>query len=122
MKTWITIFLMVLLLTALIVALAAICAMALLGFAKRYRRRTLAEDTRMVENHLPGTDCGACGQDSCRSFAEQAACDGKLPKGCPYLTEQTGNEIDTALEKRETELRAHREAAKKADRAAGIEH
>ena len=68
--------------------LVAVGAMVVLGvslsslLAIANRKLYVYEDPRIgqVENLLPGTNCGACGQPGCRAFAEKAV-DGILAPG-----------------------------------------
>jgi Na+-translocating ferredoxin:NAD+ oxidoreductase RNF subunit RnfB len=55
---------------------------ALLAFAWRYLR--VAEDPRLqrLEQLLPGTNCGGCGEPGCRGFAEALAKGQRQPSGC----------------------------------------
>ncbi len=50
--------------------------------AVAYRKLSVEEDPRIevVENMLPGTNCGACGQPGCHAFAE-ALCRGETAPG-----------------------------------------
>lgn len=55
---------------------------AILAVANRFLR--VEEDPRVekVEEMLPGTNCGACGQPGCRAFAEFVVSGGAMPSGC----------------------------------------
>lgn len=54
----------------------------LLAIAYRFLR--VQEDPRIerVDEMLPGTNCGACGQPGCRGFAEKLAEGAQQPSGC----------------------------------------
>jgi len=74
-----------------LVAASALGALAtalasLLLFASR--RLTVEEDPRFaaVEAALPGVNCGACGQPSCRAFAEALIAGTAVPAGCSVST------------------------------------
>jgi len=51
---------------------------------KRFR---VWEDPRIVsvEEMLPNTNCGACGQPGCRAFAEALVAGGEQPSGCTVM-------------------------------------
>lgn len=53
-----------------------------LAFA--YRHLRVPEDPRQqrVEQMLPGTNCGACGEPGCRAFSEALAAGRRQPSGC----------------------------------------
>lgn len=55
---------------------------ALLAFAYRFLR--VPEDPRQqrLEQMLPGTNCGACGEPGCRAFSEALAKGLRQPSGC----------------------------------------
>ncbi len=49
-----------------------------------YRFLRVQEDQRIerVEEFLPGTNCGACGQPGCHGFAEEVVAGTQQPRGC----------------------------------------
>ena len=55
---------------------------SLLATASRYLR--VEEDPRLdpVEEMLPGTNCGACGEPGCRAFAEALVRGAQAPSHC----------------------------------------
>jgi Na+-translocating ferredoxin:NAD+ oxidoreductase RNF subunit RnfB len=81
------------------IALGALAAAlgALLLFAAR--RLAVDEDPRLVavEAALPGVNCGACGQPSCRAFAEALLAGSAVPAGCSVSTPQARMHIATLL-------------------------
>ncbi len=52
--------------------------------AVAYRFLRVPEDPRLeqVEEMLPGTNCGACGEPGCRAFAEALVAGARQPAGC----------------------------------------
>ncbi len=66
-----------LLMAALGMALGAVLAIA-------YRFLKVEEDPRLdlVEEALPGSNCGACGQPGCRAFAERLLAGDAVPSAC----------------------------------------
>jgi Na+-translocating ferredoxin:NAD+ oxidoreductase RNF subunit RnfB len=70
------------LLAAAIMAGLGILLGVLLAFAYRFLR--VPEDPRQqrVEQLLPGTNCGGCGEPGCRAFAEAVIAGKRPPSGC----------------------------------------
>lgn len=70
------------LLAAAIMAGLGILLGVLLAFAYRFLR--VPEDPRQqrVEQLLPGTNCGGCGEPGCRAFAEAVIAGKRQPSGC----------------------------------------
>ncbi len=62
--------------------------------AVAYRLLKVEEDPRLdlVEDALPGSNCGACGQPGCRAFAEMLLAGGAAPSGCSVSSPEA---IDT---------------------------
>jgi len=56
--------------------------------ALAYRFLKVEEDPRLeeVEEMLPGTNCGACGEPGCRAFAEKLVTSGTTPGRCTVST------------------------------------
>lgn len=81
---------------AALVALAAALATLLL-FASR--RLAVAEDPRLasVEAALPGVNCGACGQPSCRAFAEALLAGAAVPAACAVSSPEARGRIAAFL-------------------------
>jgi len=54
------------------------------GLALAHRFLHVEEDPRLdeVENRLPGSNCGACGEPGCRAFAEKLIAGESSPSGC----------------------------------------
>lgn len=70
------------LVAAAIMAGLGILLGVLLAFAYRFLR--VPEDPRQqrVEQLLPGTNCGGCGEPGCRAFAEAVIAGKRQPSGC----------------------------------------
>lgn len=70
------------LVAAAIMAGLGIVLGVVLAFAYRYLR--VPEDPRQqrLEQMLPGTNCGACGEPGCRAFSEALAAGRRQPSGC----------------------------------------
>jgi len=68
-----------------------------LALANRFLR--VVEDPRIevVEGMLPGTNCGACGQPGCRSFAEALVQDTTVPGKCTVSTGEAIEDIASVL-------------------------
>ena len=73
-------------------ALAALLVLA-------HRRLHVEEDPRIdaVEEMLPHSNCGACGQPGCRAFAELLVSGGALPGKCTVSSETDRERIATYL-------------------------
>ncbi|HSM12964.1 MAG TPA: (Fe-S)-binding protein, partial [Thermoanaerobaculia bacterium] len=73
-------------------ALAALLVLA-------HRRLHVEEDPRIdaVEEMLPHSNCGACGQPGCRAFAELLVNGGALPGKCTVSSETDRERIATYL-------------------------
>jgi len=73
-------------------ALAALLVLA-------HRRLHVEEDPRIdaVEEMLPHSNCGACGQPGCRAFAELLVSGGTLPGKCTVSSESDRERIATYL-------------------------
>lgn len=118
MENWITIFLIALLVVGLIVGLSALCAVVLLSAGKRFRQKQVSEDTRKVQSCLPGTDCGACGYQTCSLFAEEVAWQMERLPDCPHLSQEKRAEIKSFLAAHDAQLRARIDACQEADKDA----
>ena len=73
--------------STVLTAAAIMSALALvfgIMLATAYRYLKVVEDPRIekVEEMLPGSNCGACGQPGCRAFAESLIQGGNQPSGC----------------------------------------
>ncbi|MCB9886633.1 MAG: RnfABCDGE type electron transport complex subunit B [Planctomycetes bacterium] len=55
---------------------------AMLAFAYRFLRVPEDPRTARVEQLLPGTNCGGCGEPGCRAFAEALTAGARQPSGC----------------------------------------
>src|SRR5210317_1299713 len=57
------------------------------------------EDPRIsdVEQLLPNSNCGACGQPGCRAFAEALVTGKEKPSGCTVMGEEDINEVASYL-------------------------
>ncbi|EDN67705.1 Electron transport complex, RnfABCDGE type, B subunit [Beggiatoa sp. PS] len=68
--------------------------------AVAYRFLRVPGDPRIeqVEEFLPGSNCGACGQPGCRGFAEQIVTGAQQPSGCtvasPDIIEMIADYLD----------------------------
>jgi Na+-translocating ferredoxin:NAD+ oxidoreductase RNF subunit RnfB len=68
-----------------------------LAMANRFLR--VAEDPRIdvVEGKLPGTNCGACGEPGCRSFAEALVRGDTIPGKCTVSTADAIEDVASVL-------------------------
>jgi len=78
--------------TAMVVAVLAMVALGTslsVILAVANRRLYVAEDPRIdrVEDMLPGSNCGACGQPGCRAFAEELVGGQVQPGNCTVSSE-----------------------------------
>lgn len=75
----------------------SLCFGLLLALAYRFLR--VEEDPRieMVEKMLPGSNCGACGEPGCRSFAEKLVSGERAPSGCTVSSSEAREAIAEAL-------------------------
>ena len=71
-----------------------------ISLAIAYRFLRVSEDPRIeqVEDLLPGTNCGACGQPGCHGFAEQIAIGTQQPSGCTVAGPEVIEIIADALD------------------------
>ncbi|MHC4934513.1 MAG: (Fe-S)-binding protein [Planctomycetota bacterium] len=67
------------------------------ALAVAYRFLRVEEDPRLerVEEMLPGTNCGACGEPGCRGFAEKLVIGDIAPSKC---TVSSGDDVDAIAE------------------------
>jgi Na+-translocating ferredoxin:NAD+ oxidoreductase RNF subunit RnfB len=120
MNVWITVLLIGLVITAVIVTLAAICAVVLLYFSRTHGARLRKKAAEEIKKQLPDRNCGECGCGDCSGFAVSVSVIGYVPEDCPYLTEQSRESIEAYLAERASEFVAYREKVEKADASAGI--
>ena len=68
--------------------------------AAAYRFLRVEEDPRLevVEELLPGNNCGACGEPGCAAFAQRLVSDELAPGKCTVADDGTLGEIATFLE------------------------
>ena len=67
--------------------------------AVAHRKLHVDEDPRIdrVEEMLPGTNCGACGQPGCRAFAEELVAGREAPSGCTVSSPDDTTAVATFL-------------------------
>lgn len=70
-----------------------------IGLAVAHRFLHVEEDPRIdiIEEMLPSSNCGACGEAGCRAFAEQLIGGGKSPSGCTVSTSENIDSIAAFL-------------------------
>lgn len=120
MNVWITVLLIGLVITAVIVALAAICTVVLLYFSRTHSAGLRKKAAEEIKKQLPGRNCGECGCGDCSGFAASVSVIGYVPEDCPYLAEQARESIEAYLAEQVSEFVAYREKVEKADASAGI--
>ncbi|MBF0287667.1 MAG: RnfABCDGE type electron transport complex subunit B [SAR324 cluster bacterium] len=64
-----------------------------------YKKLHVDEDPRIgqVEDLLPGTNCGACGEPGCRAFAEQLVISASIPGACTVSSVEAVESIASFL-------------------------
>ncbi|MHC5001559.1 MAG: (Fe-S)-binding protein [Planctomycetota bacterium] len=69
------------------------------GLAIANRFLKVEEDPRLdvVEQMLPGSNCGACGEAGCRAFAETLLVGGRAPSGCTVASPDAVDSIAAFL-------------------------
>ena len=120
MNVWIVVLLTGLMITAIIVLLAVICAVVLLYFSRTHGARVRKKTAEEIVKKLPGRNCGECGCGDCSGFAASVSVIGYVPEDCPYLTQEARGEIEAYLAGQQSEFLAYREKVEKADLSAGI--
>ena len=55
--------------SAFIILLAILYNYAMIKLAARFSGKTIEQNIDTIEKELPGTNCGACGCESCRAYA-----------------------------------------------------
>ncbi len=70
---------------------------AVLAIAYRFLRVPEDPQVGLVESMLPGSNCGACGEPGCRSFAEKVVAGVHSPSRCTASSAQTVGAIADAL-------------------------
>ena len=86
-----------------IVLLSLLCWAWLVAAAKRIRRKEAKQDSAGILAALPKTDCGICGMETCRLFAEQAANEQAFSLTCPFLREEDQQRFTQLFEQRKSE-------------------
>lgn len=70
---------------------------AVLAFAYRFLRVPEDPRTQRVEQMLPGTNCGGCGEPGCRAFAEALVKGARQPSGCTVASPDKVSDIAAFL-------------------------
>ena len=71
MNPWLVIFLVALALVACVMVFYMILSYIVLRVAKRHGEKIFKQYIDEMEKLLPGENCGKCGCDSCRAYAER---------------------------------------------------
>ncbi len=90
---WLYLLLGVLILGGGILLLSVITSLAVAHAAAKYSDKTISKYQKMVEDLLPGTDCGKCKKCSCAEFADAVIHTEIDEYACPYLSEETVQKI-----------------------------
>ena len=90
---WVYLLFGILILGGGILLLSVITSLAIAYAAGKYSDKTLAKYQKMVEEMLPGTDCGKCKKCSCAEFADAVIHTEIDEYACPYITEDTVQKI-----------------------------
>jgi Na+-translocating ferredoxin:NAD+ oxidoreductase RNF subunit RnfB len=89
-------------LTSTLIATAIMTGLGLffgIGLAVAHRLLKVEEDPRLeiVEEMLPGSNCGACGEAGCRAFAEKLLAGAVAPSKCSVSNEEAIEDIAAML-------------------------
>jgi electron transport complex protein RnfB len=89
-------------LTSTLIATAIMTGLGLffgIGLAVAHRLLKVEEDPRLeiVEEMLPGSNCGACGEAGCRAFAEKLLAGAVAPSKCSVSNEEAIDDIAAML-------------------------
>lgn len=69
MNVWGYLGIGILVVAGFILLLAFLYNLGMVWFASRYSGKTIEKHLKKLEDVLPGTDCGACGCESCKAYA-----------------------------------------------------
>jgi Na+-translocating ferredoxin:NAD+ oxidoreductase RNF subunit RnfB len=88
--------------TTTLIATAILTGLGLffgLGLAVAHRFLHVEEDPRLdvLEEMLPGSNCGACGEAGCRAFAEALVTGAKKPSACTVSGEESIQDVAAFL-------------------------
>ena len=89
-------------LTSTLIATAIMTGLGLffgIGLAVAHRLLKVEEDPRLeiVEEKLPGSNCGACGEAGCRAFAEKLLAGAVAPSKCSVSNQEAIDDIAAML-------------------------
>ena len=89
-------------LTSTLIATAIMTGLGLffgIGLAVAHRLLKVEEDPRLeiVEEKLPGSNCGACGEAGCRAFAEKLLAGAVAPSKCSVSNQEAIDDIANEL-------------------------
>ena len=69
MNPWLMILIVVLAVVAFIILLSTLSSVLINGLAHGFADKTRKKYTQLLENELPGKNCGDCGCENCRMYA-----------------------------------------------------
>ncbi|MEA4912544.1 MAG: (Fe-S)-binding protein [Oscillospiraceae bacterium] len=91
---WVYIGVAVLIAVGIIGGVSALVGLAVTFAAKRYSKTVVERFLCEMSGMLPGTDCGECGCQSCRAFADALLTDGRK-NICPYVNDGVAEELES---------------------------
>lgn len=96
---WTYIGITVLVAAACIIALSALISLTMSIFSKRTVNKTVDSFLWEIESKLPGRNCGECGCESCRVFAETVLNRDLAFDKCPYGAESLPEELEACADR-----------------------
>lgn len=82
-----------------IIGLSAIITLIMSLFSNRTVNKTVEDHLRQIEKLLPGRNCGECGCENCRMYAEAALNRDLAFDKCPYGNEGLPEALEACVER-----------------------
>ena len=95
---WTFIGLAVLIGGASIIALSALISLTMSLFSGKIVTKTVEDYLQKIEGELPGRNCGQCGCDNCRIYAEALINRDLDFDKCPYAAESAPEAMEAAVD------------------------
>lgn len=94
MNPFIQILIYILILFAIVMGISFVISIIVTSIGIRVVDRVSRKNAEKIHLQLPGTDCGECECEGCRHYAQWVADERKELGKCPYLSQQTIDDIN----------------------------
>ncbi len=93
--------------TLILLAVMVVCALIIYFSNRVFSKKTSSEDEAIDEllKHLPGVNCGGCGNPSCREFAKKVLKGESAVSGCKALDEKGRAALEAYIREKHGESR-----------------